>query len=113
MGIVARTAASLFDRLQISVRFIRRGSDTLRFGRSSGGNTAGLELVETAGQPVDKLWALSPSKQPSDDGCYENGKAWILERGWVANASELAPGIFTGFRQTQKKARRKWRAEGE
>jgi hypothetical protein len=57
--------------------------------------------------------ALSLSKRPSDDGCYENGKAWILERGWVANASELAPGIFTGFRQTQKKARRKWRAEGE
>jgi hypothetical protein len=42
--------------------------ERLRLGRSSGGNTAGLELVETAGQP-------------SDDGCYENGKAWILEDG--------------------------------
>jgi hypothetical protein len=46
------------------------GAERLRLGRSSGGNTAGLELVETAAQP-------------SDDGCYENGKAWILERGWI------------------------------
>ena len=62
-------------------RSIVSGVERLRLGRSSGGNTAGLELVETAGQPLDKLWALSLSKRPSDDGCYENGKAWILEDG--------------------------------
>ena len=31
------------------------GVEGLRLGRSSGGNTAGLELVETAGQALDSL----------------------------------------------------------
>jgi hypothetical protein len=40
-------------------RPIVSGAERLRLGRSSGGNTAGLEFAETAGQP-------------SDDGCYAN-----------------------------------------
>jgi len=78
-------------------RSIVSGVERLRFGRSSGGNTAGLEPVKkNAGQPLDKLWALSLSKRPSDDGCYENEKS--LDSGaWadLANASGLPPRIFT------------------
>jgi hypothetical protein len=80
--------------------------ERLRLGRSSGGNTAGLELVETAGQPLDKLWALSLSKRPSDDGCYENGKAWILEHGWIWQMPLICPEDLYSFRM------RAWRIWG-
>jgi hypothetical protein len=78
-------------------RSIVSGVERLRLGRSSGGNTTGLQPVKkNTGQPLDKLWALSLSKRPSDDGCSENGKN--LDSGaWVdlANASGLPPRIFT------------------
>jgi hypothetical protein len=49
-------------------RTIYRERSRTTFGRSSDGNTADLELVETAGQP-------------SDDGCYENGKPGFWNMG--------------------------------
>jgi len=48
------------------------GAERLRLGGSSGGNTAG---------------------QPSDDGCYENGKAWIPEQGWIG---QMPRGLLRG-----------------
>jgi hypothetical protein len=69
-SIVSEVERSIVSEVE---RSIVSEVERLRLGRSSGGNTAGL--------PLDKLWALSLSKRPSDDGCYENGKAWILEHG--------------------------------
>jgi hypothetical protein len=53
---------SPWARYPEACRLTMSGAERLRLGRSSDGNTAG---------------------QPSDDGCYENGKAWILEHGWI------------------------------
>jgi hypothetical protein len=69
MGPMSR---SLLLTVSGSERSIVSGVERLRLGRSSGG--------DTAGQLHDKLWTLSLSKWPSDDGCYENGKTWILEQ---------------------------------
>jgi len=58
------------------------GIERLRLNRSSNGNTAGLELVETAGQP-------------SDDGCLRERKSFDSgARVDLANASGL--GLLRG-----------------
>jgi hypothetical protein len=79
-------------------RSIVSGSERLRLGGSSGGNTAGLELVETTGQPLDKLWALSLSKRPSDDGCYENGKLGFWSMGGFGKCLGDCPEDLYSFR---------------
>jgi hypothetical protein len=62
-------------------RFIVSEVERLRVDRSSGGDTAGFEPVETAGRLLNKSRTLSlsqqpkalgRSKQPSNDGYYEN-----------------------------------------
>jgi len=63
-------------------RSIVSGVERLRFGGSSGGNTAGLELVETAGQP-------------SDDGCYENGKLGFWSMGDLAMPRGLPEDLYS------------------
>jgi hypothetical protein len=64
-SIVSEAERSIVSEAERSIvseaeRSIVSEAERLRLGRSSGGNTAG---------------------QPSDDGCYENGKASILEHG--------------------------------
>ena len=61
------------DPIPRSLSMTVSGAERLQLGRSSGGKTAG---------------------QPSDDGCYENGKAW--SGAWVdlANAPGPAARIF-------------------
>jgi hypothetical protein len=50
------------------------GAERLRLGRSSGGNTA---------------------DQPSDDGCYGNGKPGFWSRGGFGKCPGFAPRFFT------------------
>jgi len=52
--------------------------ERLRLGRSSGGNTAGLELVETA------VWRR----------LLRERKDWILEHGWICKCPGACSGDF-------------------
>jgi hypothetical protein len=64
-------------------RTIYRERSRTTFGRSSDGNTADLELVETAGQP-------------SDDGCYENGKPGFWNMGGFGKCFGVCPEALYG-----------------
>ena len=58
----------------------------MRFGptpRSLSVIVSGVERLRLVVAAVVTPLALSLSKRPSDDGCYENGKVWILEHGRI------------------------------
>jgi hypothetical protein len=86
-------------------RSIVSEAERLRLGRSSGGNTASLELVETAslelvetaGQPHDKPWPLELSSQPPDDGYSRTEKPGFWNRVDLADARSLHRDIYLPF----------------